>query len=135
MQQHDRVVVDVDHLGVRSHPLSYLVRVVRGGDPGAEVQELADGRLAGQVPGHPAEEGPVGAHPEPQARRHGHHALGGLPVGGEVVLAAEPVVIDPGRVRHAGVQASGALAPGDGTALCFAHGTPLPVRSGWRRGP
>src|ERR1022692_1194142 len=35
------------------------------------------------------------------------HAIPGFPVGGEVVLAAEPVVIDPGRVRHAGVNLGG----------------------------
>ena len=125
VQQDDRVVVDVDHPGIRGFPLGHLVRVVAGGDPGADVQELADAGLGGQVPGRPAEEGAVGAHPEPQARRRGQHALGGLPVGGEVVLAAEPVVVDPGRVRHAGVQASDAFCLGARPALCLGHDTPL----------
>ena len=61
---------------------------------------------ASSVPGRAAEEGPVGANPEPQARRHGQHALGRHPVGGEVVLAAEPVVVDPGRVRDRRVDLS-----------------------------
>ena len=50
MGQDDRVVVDVDDLRVRGDPLGDLVRVVGGRQAGADVQELADLRLAGQVP-------------------------------------------------------------------------------------
>jgi hypothetical protein len=54
VKQHDRVVVDVDHAGVRSRPLRHLMRVAGGGNPGADVKELADAGLGGQVPGRPA---------------------------------------------------------------------------------
>jgi hypothetical protein len=47
--QHQGVVVDVDDPGLRRHPLRYLVGVVHGGQPGADVQELTDPRLAGQI--------------------------------------------------------------------------------------
>jgi hypothetical protein len=40
--------------------------------------------------------------------RHDRHdpeyLFGYLPVGSEIVLAAKPVVVDPGRVRHAGIK-------------------------------
>ena len=45
VQQDDRVVVDIDHPGIGGLPLGDLVRVVAGGDPGADVQELADAGL------------------------------------------------------------------------------------------
>jgi hypothetical protein len=64
--QDDRVVVDVDHAGIRGDALRHLVRVAGGRDAGADIQELPEGGLGGQVPGRPAEEGPVGAHPVTQ---------------------------------------------------------------------
>ena len=53
-EQHDH------HAGIRGDALSYLVRVAGGRDAGADIQELPDSGLGGQVPGRPAEEGPVG---------------------------------------------------------------------------
>ena len=98
------VVVDVDHAGIRGDALRHLVRVAGGRDAGADIQELPDGGLGGQVPGRPAEEGPVGAHPVAQPGRRGQHALGRLPVGGEVILAAQPVVVDAGLVGVPGIE-------------------------------
>jgi hypothetical protein len=108
------VIVDVDHGGIRGDALRHLVGVAGGRDAGAGIQELAEAGLGGQVPGRPAEEGPVGAHTVTQPGRRGQHALGRLPVGGEVVRAAKPVVVDPGRVRHAGVQAGDVFSLGHG---------------------
>jgi hypothetical protein len=74
--------------------LATLVDVAGGRDAGADVQELADPGLAGQPAHGPAEEGPLGPH----LGADGGHLLGdGVahgPVGGEVVLAAQPVVVD-----------------------------------------
>jgi hypothetical protein len=59
--QHHGVVVGVDDLGVRGHPLGDLVGVVGGGQPGANVEVLADAGVTGQVPDRTGEEGPGGA--------------------------------------------------------------------------
>ena len=61
VNQHQRIVVDVDDPGSGRDPLGHLVGVVRGRQTGADVEELADARLAGQVPDGPAEEGTVGS--------------------------------------------------------------------------
>jgi hypothetical protein len=78
--------------------------VVLGRDAGADVQELAQPGLVGQVAHGAAEELPVGADAGDDERVVGDRGLGGLPVGGEVVLAAQPVVVDAGRVGHVGVE-------------------------------
>ena len=82
--------------------LGHLVRVVRGRQAGADVQELADPGLAHQVPDRPPQEGPV-----PRAERtmsdEPRSLFSGYPVAGEVILPAQPVVIDPGDVRNGGV--------------------------------
>jgi hypothetical protein len=46
VQQDDRVVVDVDHAGIRGDPLRDLVRVAGGGDAGADIQELPEAASA-----------------------------------------------------------------------------------------
>ena len=73
------------------------------GMPGPEVEELPDARLGREVAHRPAEERPVRPHPVAQPRCHREHPVARDPVGGEVVLAAEPVVVDPRRVRDGGV--------------------------------
>jgi hypothetical protein len=105
MQQHDGVVVDVDDPAVRRLALGDLVGVVRGRDAGADVEELPDAGLPGQVPHRPGQELAVGLHRLRQLRIRLQGQLARLAVGGEVVLAAEPVVVDPCRVRPAGVDA------------------------------
>jgi hypothetical protein len=101
--QHDRVVVHVDHAAVRRRRLRHLVGVVRGRDAGAEVEELPDPGLRGQEPDHPGQERPVGADRGDDAGVGLDHRVAGGAVGGEVVRAAEPVVVHPRAVRHAGV--------------------------------
>ncbi|GGP03251.1 hypothetical protein GCM10012278_13720 [Nonomuraea glycinis] len=51
----DRVIVDIDDMRRRVDPLGHLMGVARGGDPGADVQELRDA-LLGDVADRPAEE-------------------------------------------------------------------------------
>src|SRR5580698_2556752 len=46
-----------------------------------------------------------------QVRVGSHDVLGRFPVGGVVVFAASPVVLNPGNVRHAGVQTSNGAGP------------------------
>ena len=100
MGKHHRVVVHVDDLGLRGGALGDVVGVVRGGQAGADVEELADARLPGQVPDRAGEEGPGGAGVLHDRREGLEHLVADLAVDGEVVLAAQPVVPDPGRLRH-----------------------------------
>ena len=80
--------------------LSDLVRVVGGRQSGADVQELADACLAGQVPDRTAQERPVSTGETGYVREHRHDLVTDGAVDRVVVLAAQPVVPDPGRVRH-----------------------------------
>lgn len=52
MQEHQRVVVHIDDPALRRRPLGGFVGVVEGGQPGADIQELADARLGGQMGAH-----------------------------------------------------------------------------------
>jgi hypothetical protein len=80
--------------------LGHLVRVARAGDAGAQVQELADPRLAGQKPGRPGQEGAVGAHPPAQPRGHGRHPM---TTGAQSRLNSDGIV----RLRGTGPGVSG----------------------------
>src|SRR5262249_43294468 len=108
--QDHRVVVHVDHVAAGRDVLRDLVGVVRGRDAGADVEELADPRLPGQVTHRAGQEGAVGADRVNDVRIGLDRLLTGRPVGGEIVLAAQPVVIDAGDVRHAGVEVQGHFA-------------------------
>ena len=103
VRQHDRVVVHVDDPGRRRHGLGDLVGVVRRRDAGPDIQELADLAVPGQEAHRPGEERPVGPCGQPDLREGLDRLLARGPVGGEVVLPAEPVVVHPGDVRHARV--------------------------------
>ena len=71
--------------------------------PGADVEELADARLGGQEPHGAAEEGAVLAGDGPGVRLNRDHRAGGVLVGSEIVVPAQPPVVDPGDVGLAGV--------------------------------
>ena len=105
-----RIVVDVHHPRVWRDRLRHLVHAVLRGQAGAEVEKLADARLAGQVAHHAADERPVVADDPRDVGERGEQLLRGPPVGGEVILAAQNVVVDPGDVRHRGIDA-GCPAP------------------------
>ena len=85
--------------GLGRYPLGDFVDVAGGWQPGPDVEELADALLGRQVSDRTAEERPV----LPGRGAPGGHGspgfLGHFAVGGEVVLAAEGVVVNPGRVR------------------------------------
>jgi hypothetical protein len=50
VQQDDRIVLDVDHVGIRGDALRHLVRIAGGRDTGADVQELPEfRRLSGAL--------------------------------------------------------------------------------------
>jgi hypothetical protein len=61
MGQDQRVVAHVDDPGIGGHALGDLVGLVGGGQASADVQELPDLRLTGQVADGTGEELPGGA--------------------------------------------------------------------------
>jgi len=79
------------------------MHVVRGGQPGSDVEELPDAGFGHQVPDGPAEKGAVLARRDQRGRRAGENRLRRLAVGGEMVLPAEEEVVHPRRVRSRGV--------------------------------
>ena len=103
VREHDGVVIDVNDAGLRGDGLGDLVGVACRRYSGADVQELAYPALGDQVPHSPGEEGAVHPGPADHVRQGRDHLVARVAVGGEVVLAAEQVVIDAGGVRDAGV--------------------------------
>jgi hypothetical protein len=97
--QHQRVVVHVNDLGLGRDALGDLVRVVHGRQAGADVEELADAELRGQRRHRADEEPPRLLGHRDDAGVDRDHRIAGLPVDRVVVLAAHPVVPDPGRLR------------------------------------
>jgi len=78
--------------------------VVGGGQPGSDVQELADAR-GRQLVHRGDQEAPQHLGDDRQRGHRLQHVIPGFTVSTEVVLAADPVVPHAGRVRHAGVKA------------------------------
>src|SRR6266487_45603 len=74
--------------------------IVDGRQAGADVQELADARPGGQVPDGPGEKVPVGAGRADQLRDERENLVPDLPVNGVMILAAQPVIPDPRRMRN-----------------------------------
>ena len=106
MDEHHGIVVHINHPAAGLHALGDLVGVVRRRDAGADVQKLPDARHPRQVAHRIGQESPLRADIAQDSRIGLNHLLGGLPVNREIILAAQPVVVDPGDVRHAGVQAA-----------------------------
>jgi D-alanine-D-alanine ligase len=105
VREHDGIVVHVDDPAFRGHRLRDLVGVVGRRDPGAQVEELPDPALRDEVADRAAEEFPVGPDVPDDRRPHGDDGFGRRLVGREVVLAAQPVVVDAGGMRHRRVEA------------------------------
>ena len=105
VQQHQGVVVDVHDAALRGRPLGHLVGVVDRRQAAADVEELADPGLAGQVADGAVQELPVAAGQVGNRGIHLPQLLAELAVDREVVLAAQPVVPDPRRMRDHRVQA------------------------------
>jgi len=77
--------------------LGDLMDVRAAGQAAADVDELPDPGIA-QEAHHAYQERAITAHGIQDFRHHLHDLLGGGPVGGEIVLTAQPEVIHPGRV-------------------------------------
>jgi len=123
VRQYQRVVIDVHDPGLRRGALRDLMGVGRGRQARAHVQELADPGLVGHVQDDPSQERPVGQGDIHDPRVDCAELIAGHPVDLVVVLAAEPVVPDPGRVRHRGVdRGPGGLALRRG--MLVSHGNP-----------
>src|SRR5580704_16917183 len=116
VRRDDRVVIDVDDAGSGRDGLGHLVNVVVGRHAGADVEELADAGLADQVTRGADAEGSVGPGGGDDVRVDPHGLLGGLAVRGEIVLAAQQVVVDPRDMRNAGVARQRPLRTRSGTA-------------------
>jgi hypothetical protein len=80
------------------------MRVLRGRQPGAKIEELPDSRFPRQVAHGAAEERPVGPHSWQYGRVGGDYLLRGFAVDGEMILSAEPVIVYPSGMRDAGIQ-------------------------------
>src|SRR6266568_92412 len=76
------------------------MRVVLCRQPGADVQELPHPSLACQEANDTPQESTVGTGNIHDLREDRTELIAGYAVDGVVVLAAEPVVPDPSRVRH-----------------------------------
>jgi hypothetical protein len=99
VREHHRVAVHVHDARRRRYRLRHLVHVVGGGQAGADVKELPDARLGRQEPHRAAEEPAVLPQPGPPRGPCGQRLIGHGAVGGEVVLAADVVVIHARRMR------------------------------------
>jgi hypothetical protein len=121
VHQHEEVIVDVDDPRLRRQPLGDFMGVVGSRQPRTDVQELAHSYRTCEVPDRPPQEGTVCPGLGDDARKHGGYPVASLPVDGIVVLAAEPVVPDPGRMRHRRV---------DRTRLVSSH-----ILSHWQSSP
>jgi len=102
----DGIVIDVGHPCVRPDFLGDLVSVVGRWEAAADVYELADARVAGQVPDRAPQESAVLSAGYPGIGQQAAQFLGRLPVGSEIILSAKKVVVDPRNVRDGDIERS-----------------------------
>src|SRR6266511_223950 len=119
---HDRVAVDVDDLGGRVHGVDHLVHAGRGGNPGAEVDDLPD-PLLGEEPHRAQRKRAVGPGEQALVRYDHEEQVCDLPAYRAVLLAGQQVVIDPRRTRY------GRVDP-DRPRPCVAHWSTRPQNAG-----
>jgi hypothetical protein len=100
MGHHYRVVVDIGYPAGRIDRLGYLVGVLRSRQARADVHELSDALIRHPVH-RPGQEQAILPHFGWQQRIGLQQPIGLIPVSGEIVLAAQPVVIDAGNIRPA----------------------------------
>src|SRR5262249_9247692 len=105
--EHDRVVAAVDTSRIGFSGLRHLVGVVRGRDTGADVQELHDPRLTGQVTHHPDQQRTVRPHGGDDTGIGLDDRITSCSVSSKMVLPTEPVVIYPGHMGLVGIKISG----------------------------
>ena len=133
MEEDDRVGVHVEHPGIGRDLMRDLMHVALGGKARADVQELADPRLRGQEPHGPSQEGAVLPCHHPQLRRNSKRLFCDGAIDGEVVLAAKQVVVHPGEVRDARIDA-GRCCPALGCLVCHRCSSTRPNRQRPDRG-
>jgi hypothetical protein len=102
--------------------------VVRGRQAGTDVKQLRDAGLADQVAHHAAEHGTLRLHADLDFRDRRDDLVAERPVGGEIVLTAEQVVIDPRHVRTGRIK-----PPGGNFTSC--HRRIVPIRPACVRRP
>ena len=95
---HDRIVVHVHHPRGRDDVARDLVHAGRRGQTAAQVEELGD-TLLGEEANGAAEESAVRQGEPSRVEPRFRQLLGRGAVGGEIVLAEEQVVVDPGDAR------------------------------------
>jgi hypothetical protein len=101
-----RVYVHVADPGAGVYLAHRLVHGRMRGQPGAEVEELADAR-GGRAGRRRADELPIVPYQFRQRRVQLGHPPAHVPVGSEIVLSAQPVVIDTGDARPGHIDARG----------------------------
>jgi hypothetical protein len=106
MGQDERIVVHVHNPAVPRHRLGDLMRAIWCGQAGADVEELADTCIGGQVANHASEECPVGPRTLDHLWTGAHHFLRRLPVRREMIFPAEPEVIDACGMRHVRIESA-----------------------------
>jgi len=99
VRQYERIVVDIDDAALRRDRLRDLMGVVEGGQAGTDVEELPNPRFAGEVCDDADEERANRASQVADVREDLEDLITHFAVHREVVLAAQPVVPDTGRVR------------------------------------
>jgi hypothetical protein len=112
VRQNHGIVVHVNHGAAGRDGLGDLVGVVRGRDTGTDVEKLADSRFFRQITHRAGQKGTISANRENDIWISLDRLLAGHPVGGEILLAAKPVVIHAGDVRDAGVDGQGRVVTG-----------------------
>jgi hypothetical protein len=100
--EHERILVHVDDSRAGIHFLCHLMGVARGGQAGADVEELGDAQFGDRIAHAAAEEHPVGPRHTADAGYVYGDRVAQVAVGGVVVHASEPVV-DARLVRDSGV--------------------------------
>jgi len=103
------------------------VGVVCGRQPGPDIEELPDSDLPDQILDDPPEKGAVRAGDVDDARVDSAELVAGQPVDLVVILAAEPVIPDPGRMRNGDVDARSCGILGHATLLRLCTSSPLNI--------
>ena len=88
MRQHQRVIVHVNDFALGRYLLGDFVRVVRRGQARADVEELANPGVGGQVTDRAGEKAPGSASHDGDARENFLVLVTGLAVDSVVVFAA-----------------------------------------------
>jgi hypothetical protein len=120
------VVVRVHHAGFGGNGLGYLVGGAGRRQARADIQELADPPLPGQVADHAGEERAIGPGPGHYLRSAGSDFLSGLTIGRVMSFTAEPYIVDASWMRYIWVK------PGRGGQVC--HTATLRMLRRWRQG-